>query len=69
MTQQIDIGTVGVCLDDSGTPVRLYVVDTIWHHCGTLEVFSLADDFGPDGLLLENAVPRSLHSADFWPLV
>ncbi len=57
--ESVSIGSIGVCLDDSGVPVRLYKVDTIYK-CGSLDVFPLDDDEAP---------PRTVEIADFWCLV
>ena len=56
----VAVGSVGVCLDDSGIPVKLYRVDTIYRGCGAIDVFPLDDDDAP---------PRALHIADFWALI
>ena len=66
--ENVRINSIGVCLDDTGQPVKLYIVDTIYRGCGTIEIFSLDDDFAPDGYLREGAVPRELHISDFWAL-
>jgi len=58
--ETVSIGSIGVCLDDSGIPVKLYRVDTIYKGCGTIEVFPLDNDDAP---------PRELHISDFWALV
>jgi hypothetical protein len=58
--EKISINSVGVCLADSGQPVQLYIVDTIYA-CGSLDVFLLN---GPD-----DQEPRQVDSADFWCLV
>jgi hypothetical protein len=58
--EKISINSVGVCLADSGQPVQLYIVDTIYA-CGSLDVFLLN---GPD-----DQEPRQVESADFWCLV
>jgi hypothetical protein len=58
--EKISINSVGVCLDDYGQPVQLYIVDTIYA-CGSLDVFLLN---GPD-----DQEPRQVDSADFWCLV
>ena len=55
----IYINSVGVCLEDTGQPVQLYIVDTIWG-CGLLDVFLLN---GP-----EDQEPREVHREDFWAL-
>jgi hypothetical protein len=60
--ENISVNSVGVCLADSGQPVKLYIVDTIYA-CGSLDVFPL-DKADPD---YEN--PRQVESADFWCLV
>jgi hypothetical protein len=59
MPKEICINSVGVCLDDTGQPVQLYIVDTIWG-CGLLDVFLLN---GP-----EDQEPREVHRDDFWVL-
>ena len=55
----VGIGSIGVCLDDTGQPVKLYRVDTMYK-CGSLDVFPLDDDHAP---------PRLVHIADFWALI
>jgi hypothetical protein len=57
--ENISVNSVGVCLADSGQPVQLYIVDTIYA-CGSLDVFLLN---GPD-----NQEPRQVESAEFWCL-
>jgi hypothetical protein len=57
--EKIFVNSVGVCLEDSGQPVQLYIVDTIYA-CGSLDVFLLN---GPD-----NQQPRQVHKDDFWAL-
>ena len=57
--ERISVNSIGVCLDDSGQPVQLYIVDTIWG-CGLLDVFLLN---GP-----EDQEPREVHRDDFWVL-
>jgi hypothetical protein len=59
MPKEICINSVGVCLGDTGQPVQLYIVDTIWG-CGLLDVFLLN---GP-----EDQEPREVHRDDFWVL-
>jgi hypothetical protein len=59
MPKEIRINSVGVCLADTGQPVQLYIVDTIWG-CGLLDVFLLN---GPD-----DQEPREVHQIDFWAL-
>ena len=57
----VNIGSIGVCLEDSGQPVKLYIVDTIYG-CGTIEIFPVdqsTDDETP---------PRVLDISDFWAL-
>ena len=66
--ESVKVGSIGVCLADSGQPVRLYIVDTVYAG-SSLDVFSLDDDFAPGGLLLDDAKPRQVESADFWCLV
>lgn len=56
--EAVTIGSIGVCLDDTGQPVKLYRVDTIYG-CGSLDVFSLDDDEAP---------PRIVQAEDFWAL-
>jgi hypothetical protein len=58
--ETVSVNSVGVCLEDTGQPVKLYIVDTIYA-CGSLDVFLLN---GPD-----NQEPRQVESADFWCLV
>jgi hypothetical protein len=57
--ENISVNSIGVCLEDSGQPVQLYIVDTIYA-CGSLDVFLLN---GPD-----NQEPRQVESAEFWCL-
>lgn len=57
--ENISVNSVGVCLDDSGQPVQLYIVDIIYA-CGSLDVFLLN---GPD-----DQQPRQVHKDDFWAL-
>ena len=57
--EDIELNSVGVCLEDTGQPVKLYIVDTIWG-CGLLDVFLLN---GP-----EDQEPRQVHRDDFWAL-
>jgi hypothetical protein len=59
MPKEICINSVGVCLADSGQPVQLYIVDTIYA-CGSMDVFLLN---GPD-----DQDPREVHRDDFWCL-
>lgn len=66
--ESVKVGSIGVCLADSGQPVRLYIVDTVYSG-SSLDVFSLDDDFAPGGLLIDGAKPRQVESADFWCLV
>jgi hypothetical protein len=56
---KICINSVGVCLDDTGQPVKLYIVDTIYA-CGSMDVFLLN---GP-----EDQEPRQVEACDFWAL-
>jgi hypothetical protein len=58
--EKISINSVGVCLADSGQPVQLYIVDTIYA-CGSMDLFLLN---GPD-----DQDPRRVHKNDFWCLV
>lgn len=60
--ESVYCGAIGVCLEDDGQPVRLYVVDTIYA-CGSLDVFPI-DKTDPD-----YEEPRQVESADFWCLV
>ena len=55
----IHINSVGVCLEDTGQPVQLYIVDTIYA-CGSMDVFLLN---GPD-----DQDPREVHKNNFWAL-
>jgi hypothetical protein len=57
--EKISIDSVGVCLDDTGQPVELYIVNTIYA-CGSMDVFLLN---GPD-----DQEPRQVHKNDFWAL-
>jgi hypothetical protein len=59
--ETVRIGSIGVCLDDTGQPVRLYIVDTIYA-CGSIDVFA-CDKTAPD-----YDTPRMLHMSDFWAL-
>ena len=56
--EQVQVGAIGVCLADSGQPVRLYIVDTVYA-CGSLDVFALDD---------QDAPPRQVESQEFWAL-
>jgi hypothetical protein len=58
--ETVSVKSVGVCLADSGQPVQLYIVDTIYA-CGSMDVFLLN---GPD-----DQDPREVHRDDFWCLV
>lgn len=60
-------GSFGVCLDDDGLPVRLYIVDTVYG-CGSIDAFSIDNDFDEGGNLRDDAKPRRLHMRDFWAL-
>lgn len=51
-------GAVGVCLDDSGVPVRLYSVETIWRGGLWLTVQNV-----------ETGEERTIQPCDFWALV
>lgn len=57
--ETVSIGSIGVCLDDSGQPVDLYIVDTIYA-CGSMDVISIDQ---PDD------EPRQVHKVDFWALM
>ncbi len=57
--ENISINSVGVCLDDTGQPVELYIVSAIYS-CGLMDVFLLD---GPD-----HQDPRQVHKNDFWAL-
>lgn len=57
--ERISINSVGVCLNDSGKPVKLYIVDTIYA-CGSMDVFLL------DGALDQE--PIQVDACDFWAL-
>lgn len=59
--QDVNLGSIGVCLDDSGCPVKLYIVDTIFA-CGSMDVFPL-DKTDPNYDL-----PRQVNKDDFWAL-
>lgn len=60
--ESISVNSVGVCLDDTGKPVQLYIIDTIYA-CGSLDVFSL-DKESPF-----YDVPRQVQASDFWALM
>ena len=66
--EAVRVGSIGVCLEDTGLLVKLYKVDTIYAGVD-LEVFCLGTDFGPDGLLTDEAIPREVKAVDFWCLV
>lgn len=59
--ENISVNSVGVCLDDYGQPVKLYIVDTIYA-CGSMDVFPI-DKSDPD-----YDCPREVHKDDFWAL-
>lgn len=59
MLKEICINSVGVCLDDTGQPVELYIVDTIYA-CGSMDVFLLNGQ--------DDQEPREVHKDDFWAL-
>lgn len=59
--EDVTLGSVGVCLDDSGHPVKLYIVDTIFL-CGSMDVFPL------DKTAADYDLPRQVHKDDFWAL-
>ena len=57
--ENISVNSVGVCLEDSGQPVKLYIVDSILP-CGSLRVFYI------NGLY--NQESRIVQACDFWAL-
>lgn len=59
--EDIQLNSVGVCLEDSGQPVKLYIVDTIYA-CGSMDVFPI-DKSDPDYDFC-----RQVHKNDFWAL-
>ena len=60
--EPVAVGAVGVCLDDSGLPVVLYKIDTIFGD-GELDVYRLdCDD-------VEGVEPRRVCLSDFWVLL
>lgn len=59
--ETVRIGSIGVCLDDTGQPVKLYIVDTMYA-CGSIDVFA-CDKTAPD-----HDTPRTIDIADFWAL-
>ena len=56
---KISVNSVGVCLDDTGQPIELYIVDTIFA-CGSMDVFLLNGPLDQE--------PRQVHKNDFWAL-
>ena len=56
------LGSIGVCLADTGQPIKLYIVDTIFT-CGSMDVFPI-DKSDPN-----YDIPRIIESADFWVLI
>ena len=59
--EKISVNSVGVCLNDTGQPVRLYIVDFIFVH-GSINVYPL-DKADPD-----YGFPRQIKACDFWAL-
>ena len=59
--EALRVGAIGVCLDDSGLPVVLYRVDTIYA-CGSLDVFAVEEGHA------YHETPRKIESGDFWAL-
>lgn len=60
--EPVKIGAVGVCLEDSGLPVVLYKIDTIYSD-GELEVYRLdCDD-------VKGVEPRRVCLSNFWVLL
>ena len=59
---QIKIGSIGVCLADTGQPVKLYIVDTKFI-CGLMYVLPI-NKSEPD-----YDKPRIVESSDFWVLI
>ena len=57
--EKISINSVGVCLEDTGKPVKLYIVDSVLP-CGSLKVFYI------NGLY--NQESRIVEACDFWAL-
>lgn len=57
--ENISVNSIGVCLDDTGQPVQLYIVDTIYA-CGSMDVFLLNGS--------DDQQPREVHKNDFWAL-
>jgi hypothetical protein len=60
--ESVYIGAIGVCLEDNGQPVKLYVVATIYS-CGSLNVFPI------DKEDLDYYNSRQVQAEDFWCLV
>lgn len=60
--KSVTVNSLGVCLDDTGQPVQLYIVDTVYA-CGSLDVFSL-DKENP---FYDS--PRKVQACDFWALM
>lgn len=59
--EDVTLGSIGVCLDDTGIPAKLYIVDTIFA-CGSMDVF-LIDKTDPN-----YEIPRIVDKEDFWAL-
>jgi hypothetical protein len=59
--ENIAVGSLGVCLEDTGQPVKLYIVDFIFVH-GSINVYPL-DKEGP-----AYGFPRQIKACDFWAL-
>lgn len=60
--ENLYIGAVGVCLEDTGQPVKLYIVDFIFAH-GSINVLPI------DKTDSDYGFPRQVKALDFWCLV
>lgn len=60
--EPVAVGAVGVCLEDSGQPVVLYKIDTIYGD-GELELYRL------DCEDVEGIEPRRVYQSEFWVLL
>lgn len=56
--EPVAVGAVGVCLEDSGQPVELYSVSSVWSDGQWLTVQHLS-----------TGTERTLHPDDFWVLL
>lgn len=56
--EPVSVGAVGVCLEDSGQPVELYSVSSVWSGGQWLKVQHLS-----------TGTERTLQPAEFWVLL